>query len=31
LIVRAYVPTEPLLDGKYALPNVERASSSAMH
>ena len=31
LIVRAYVPTQPLLDGKYKLPNVERASSSAMH
>jgi hypothetical protein len=26
LIVRAYVPTQPLLDGSYALPNVERAS-----
>ena len=31
LIVRAYVPTQPLLAGKYTLPNVERASSSAMH
>ncbi len=24
LIVRAYVPTEPLLDGTYMLPNVQR-------
>lgn len=24
LIVRAYVPTEPLLDGTYQLPNVQR-------
>jgi hypothetical protein len=24
LIVRAYVPTQPLLDGSYKLPNVER-------
>jgi hypothetical protein len=24
LIVRAYVPTQPLLDGTYALPDVER-------
>jgi hypothetical protein len=24
LIVRAYVPTEPILDGAYKLPNVER-------
>jgi hypothetical protein len=31
LIVRTYVPTQPLLDGKYTLPNVERASNSAMH
>jgi hypothetical protein len=25
LIIRAYVPTDPLLDGSYMLPNVERA------
>lgn len=25
LIVRAYVPTQPVLDGTYKLPNVERA------
>jgi hypothetical protein len=25
LIVRAYVPTQPVLDGSYKLPNVERA------
>jgi hypothetical protein len=25
LIVRAYVPTQPLLDGTYKLPNVQRA------
>jgi hypothetical protein len=25
LIVRAYVPTAPILDGSYKLPNVERA------
>jgi len=25
LIVRAYVPTQPLLDGTYTLPNVQRA------
>lgn len=25
LIVRAYVPTEPLLDGAYQLPNVQRS------
>jgi hypothetical protein len=24
-IVRAYVPTQPLLDGTYELPNVQRA------
>lgn len=24
LIFRAYVPTQPLLDGRYRLPNVER-------
>jgi hypothetical protein len=24
LIVRAYVPTKPILDGSYKLPNVER-------
>ena len=24
LIVRAYVPTQPLLDGTYQLPNVQR-------
>jgi hypothetical protein len=24
LIVRAYVPTQPILDGAYKLPNVER-------
>ena len=24
LIVRAYVPTPPILDGRYKLPNVER-------
>jgi hypothetical protein len=24
LIVRAYVPTQPLLDGTYKLPNVQR-------
>jgi hypothetical protein len=26
LIVRAYVPTRPVLDGSYKLPNVERKS-----
>jgi hypothetical protein len=26
LIVRAYVPTEPILDGSYKLPNVERTT-----
>ena len=26
LCVRAYVPTQPLLDGTYTLPNVERVS-----
>lgn len=26
LIVRAYVPTQPLLDGGYRLPNVERGT-----
>jgi hypothetical protein len=31
LIVRAYVPTQPLIDGKYTLPNVERDRRSAMH
>ena len=25
LIIRAYVPTQPLLDGTYKLPNVQRA------
>jgi hypothetical protein len=25
LIVRAYVPTQPVLDGSYSLPNVERS------
>jgi hypothetical protein len=25
LIVRAYVPVQPVLDGSYKLPNVERA------
>jgi hypothetical protein len=25
LIVRAYVPTQPVQDGSYKLPNVERA------
>ena len=25
LIVRAYVPTQPILDGSYKLPNVQRA------
>ena len=24
LIVRAYVPMQPILDGKYKLPNVEK-------
>lgn len=24
LIVRAYVPTAPILEGEYTLPNVER-------
>lgn len=24
LIVRAYVPTQPILDGSYRLPNVEK-------
>jgi hypothetical protein len=24
LIVRTYVPTQPILDGSYNLPNVER-------
>jgi hypothetical protein len=28
LIVRTYVPTKPLLDGDYKLPNVEHASAS---
>jgi hypothetical protein len=28
LIVRAYVPTQPLQDGSYKLPNVERAGAS---
>lgn len=27
LIVRAYVPTQPVLDGSYKLPNVERLGS----
>src|SRR5262245_39031251 len=27
LIVRAYVPTQPVLDGSYKLPNVERATA----
>jgi hypothetical protein len=26
LIVRAYVPTQPVLDGSYKLPNVQRAA-----
>jgi hypothetical protein len=25
LIVRAYVPTGPILEGSYKLPNVERS------
>jgi hypothetical protein len=29
LIVRAYVPTEPILDGSYKLPDVERKGVSA--
>jgi hypothetical protein len=28
LIVRTYVPTEPILDGSYKLPNVEREGIS---
>lgn len=24
LILRAYVPTQPILDGSYELPNVQR-------
>ena len=28
LIVRAYVPTRPVQDGGYKLPNVERAGAS---
>jgi hypothetical protein len=27
LIVRAYVPTQPILDGAYKLPNVQRAGA----
>src|SRR5262249_41110498 len=27
LIVRAYVPTQPVLDGSYKLPNVQRSKS----
>jgi hypothetical protein len=30
LIVRAYVPTQPVQDGSYKLPNVERAGTSAV-
>jgi hypothetical protein len=28
LIVRAYVPTQPLLEGRYKLPNVERSDAA---
>ena len=28
LIVRTYVPTSPLLDGSYRLPNVERRAEA---
>jgi hypothetical protein len=31
LIVRAYVPTQPVLDGSYKLPNVERLKSAKLH
>ncbi|MET0674361.1 MAG: DUF1254 domain-containing protein [Bradyrhizobium sp.] len=30
LILRAYVPTQPVLDGSYRLPNVEREAPGAM-
>ena len=30
LIVRAYVPTQPVQDGSYKLPNVERAGPSTV-
>jgi hypothetical protein len=26
LIIRAYVPTQPILDGTYKFPNIERAT-----
>ena len=29
LIVRTYVPTQPILDGSYKLPDVEREGISA--
>jgi hypothetical protein len=31
LIVRAYVPTQPVLDGTYKLPNVERVTTEKLH
>jgi hypothetical protein len=31
LIVRAYVPTRPVQDGSYKLPNVERAKVETLH
>jgi hypothetical protein len=31
LLVRAYVPTQPVLDGRYKLPNVERVSAEKLH
>jgi hypothetical protein len=31
LIIRAYVPTQRVLDGAYALPNVERVGAEKLH
>ena len=31
LLVRAYVPTQPVLDGMYKLPNVERVVAEKLH
>ena len=30
LILRAYVPTQPVLDGSYKLPNVERVTAATV-
>jgi hypothetical protein len=31
LLVRAYVPTQTVLDGRYKLPNVQRVTSGSLH